>query len=642
MSETQQALLLNRSFFVTGLRKLHANGQLKLTPESVAQNYSKIHDEASRAWAAFWGDFSKHYFSSKPKRFAFDASASSILRWNRRFTRSGERLDSLRDNRGQTSKLDIDQESYQFIMRILREYLLEERFSATATAEKAVLALKIENEIRTKNGQRLLETRSKSTLCEWIARLSPFEVKAGRHGLKAAKEEFASVGKTDAATRPGQAFEVDEWEIDALTRIAGSVLREGMDAEMLSRLPTGRRWLYVVIDVATRYVVGVVVASSQNSSSAIRALEMATRDKGDLARAAGSPHEWHGFPFESVRSDTGSAFRAKATQRAVSEVLATYIFPIVGEPGFRPYIERFFRTISLKAMPYFPGQTFANVLERGDYDSEAKAVLTDDQLALIFIRFFLDVYHQTPHSGLLGETPENALRRLSGTVGVPPAIPKTMRRRAFGIREERVVTARGIQFFSIHYNSDALQTIRRQSGANNAAFYVDTNDLGCVSVWSGAGWLEVPCSIENFNGVTLLEWLEVGKLLRRRYAAQAELKSSVVFEALSAMRATSENAMALMGVLPQVPTSDQLKDLENNLFWGLSISEDAVPELNDLPLAEDGLGYVVGPVANSGTDRSAAAAPAVNDDPNPAGDINLTEDDPTDDDTDWWRDGDKS
>jgi hypothetical protein len=217
-------------------------------------------------------------------------------------------------------------------------------------------------------------------------------------------------------------------------------------------------------------------------------------------------------------------------------------------------------------MPYIPGRTFRNPQERGDYDSGAKAVLTDDQLAMIFIRYFLDVYHQTQHPGLLSETPEEALKRLGGTVGLPP---------------------------------------------------------------------EVPNSIDNFGGVTLIEWLEVCKVLRNRYAAQAELKSSIVFDALAAIRSTSENAMAIMGVLPQVPTPDQLADLERNLYWGLAVFDDAVPELDDLPLADDGIGYVIGQMDNSAPEVSELSSSKNGPDIEPPRGKRATG---NQEDVDWWRD----
>lgn len=186
---------------------------------------------------------------------------------------------------------------------------------------------------------------------------------------------------------------------------------------------------------------------------------MATQDKTDFARAAGAVSEWHGFPFEGLESGTGSAFYAEPTQRAVRTAYATYVFPLVGEPQLRGIIERVFGTFRDRPMPFIPGRTFSNTQQRGDYNTEGLAVLTDDQLALIFIRYIVDVYHHSKHRGPGGETPAAALARLGGTYGVPPKPSQKARRRAFGSREERTVTARGIQFLGTFDQMRALRQL---------------------------------------------------------------------------------------------------------------------------------------------------------------------------------------
>lgn len=247
-------------------------------------------------------------------------------------------------------------------------------------------------------------------------------------------------------------------------------------------------------------------------------------------------------------------------------------------------------------MPYIPGQTFNNPQSRGDYDTEGRAVLTDDQLAIIFIRYIVDVYHQTQHRGLLGEAPADALERLEGKPGLPPKFSQTTRRRAFGIRQERTVTARGIRFLGIDYGGDCeeLQKIRKESGSNVRAFYIDPENLGTISVWNNDHWLEVKCSVENFHGIRLVEWIAVGKILRTRYSSQAEIKTSVIFEALSDIRKRSNEIQEIMGVLPQMYTAEDLERLDRELYWGLSIFDDKPTDIASLQRAESGLGYVIG------------------------------------------------
>lgn len=350
------------------------------------------------------------------------------------------------------------------------------------------------------------------------------------------------------------------------------------------------------MDVATRYIVCFLLSPSQNSEAAVRALRLATQNKTDLAQAAGCERNWCGFHFEALENDTGAAFIAEDTRRAVAIAGATHSYPQVGQPQFRGIIERMFLTFSERAMPYIPGRTFRDPRARGDYNTEGRAVLTDDQLATIFIRYIVDVYHQTEHAGLLGETPENALKRLGGTTGLPPKLSPNARRRAFGIRQERTITQRGIRFLGIDYGGDCPELLRilKATGPKTRTFYVDPEDLGTISVWDDGKWIEVGCSVERFHCIRLVDWIAVGKILRQRYSAQAELNASVIFAALSDMRKQSHTAQNIFGVLPQMFTAEDLERLDRELYWGLSVIDDTPPALPDLPSAKNGIGYIIG------------------------------------------------
>jgi transposase InsO family protein len=600
LTEKQRKLLLYRWFFVCALNKLYAQCAVKLTPIDVISNYYPVHVEATKEWRAFCGEFGKQYYSSKDTSLGATPSASSMLKWRRMVNDADGRIDALLDKRGRATGLNIGQESYRFIIDCLREYLLDDRHSGNEIIEKTIKAIKLENVSRKEAGKSPLETRARTALHDWIGNFGAFATDVGRKGKNYAVRKYSGVGFTERATRAGQTFMVDEWEVDARNLILAGPIREGLDQETIDAIkamPKARRWMYVVMDVATRYVVGFGLSETQNSQAAVRALRSATHDKTDLAEAAGCACEWRGFAFESLESDTGSAFRAEPTQRAVDTACATYVYPQVGQPQFRGIMERVFLTFTHRAMPYIPGQTFRNPQVRGDYNTERRAILTDDQLALIFIRYIVDVYHQTEHGGLFGETPHDALKRLGGTTGLPPRLSQRMRRRSFGIRQERVLTARGIRFLGIDYGGDteALQIVRKQSGTNKRAFYVDPEDLGTISVWNDGEWLEVGCSVENFHNIWLVDWIEVGKILRSRYSAQAELKTSIIFDALSDMKKRSTDAQKIMGVLPQMYTAEDLDRIDRELYWGLSVVDDGPQPLSDLRQAESGIGYVIGP-----------------------------------------------
>ncbi|WP_282092939.1 hypothetical protein [Epibacterium ulvae] len=629
-SKKQQILIFTRCFFVCALAKLHSEETVKLTPCSVKENMGLIRLEAERNRAAFNNEFGrKKYFSSKPGSIAHAPSVGSILSWHRKYVGSGGEIASLKDNRGRSKGLALNQESYTFILGQLRSNLNQQRHSFSDVVDQTLRALKHENEQRRSEGKPLLDTRGRSTLFNWLGHFSPIELDALRHGLQYAKRKYSAVAKTDRATRPGEVFQVDEWEIDARSIIINGPIAEGLDQQTLDALPRGRRWMYIVIDVATRYIVGLVIAKSQNQDSAVRALHMATVDKNELATAAGAQSEWRGFAFETLESDTGSAFRANHTTRAVNQAFATYCFPQLGEPQLRGVIERVFGTIAMRAMPYVPGRTFSNPKERGDYPTEELAVLTDDQLALIFIRYIVDVYHNTPHAGLFAETPADALCRTEATVGLPPRLSPSVQRRAFGLEFSREVTRHGIRFLAISYNSPELQTLRQNSGTSEVTCYLNLQDLNAISVWTGSKWIEVQTSIEVFSGVTLSEWIAATKLLRKKYYAQAELKSQVVEDALNYARSKGQEPLDLKRTLPQHPTAEDLERLNSNLYWGLSVTDDTLDSLEDLNRSSDGVGYVIATKNDPPTDEPLAPSTPHTNKP----------EDLEDDDSEWWQKG---
>lgn len=638
LPEKQRKLILYRWFFVCALEKLYTQCLVKLTPTDVIRNYYTIHTEATKEWRAFCGEFGQQYYCSKDTSLGATPSASSILKWRRMVKRARGRIDALLDKRGRATGLKIDQESYRFIIESLREYLLDDRHTGNEVIEKTIGKLKAENKKRAEAGEKLLETRCRTVLHKWIENFGGYEIDLGRKGKNFAVRKYGGVGKTERATRVGQTFMVDEWEVDARNLALAGPIREGLDQQTIDAIkamPKTRRWMYVVVDVATRYIAGFGLSETQNSEAAVRALRMATQDKTDIALAAGCACEWRSIQFESLESDTGSAFRAKATQRAVSTACATYVYPQVGQPQLRGIIERIFLTFTLRAMPYIPGRTFSSPKQRGNYDTEGRAVLSDDQLAMIFIRYIVDVYHQTKHTGLFGETPEDALIRIGGTTGMPPKLSLKTRRRAFGIRQKRTITARGIRFLGIDYggNSEELHAIRKGAGTNKIAFYVDPDDLGTISVWNDGEWLDVGCSVENFYGIRLVDWVEVGKILRPRYSAQAEMKTSIILAALSDMKKRSTNLQKIMGVLPQMYTSEDLERIDRELYWGLSVIDDAPIPLSDLQVSESGIGYVIGNPSKKNRPSSKPTMPdaplsakdPTNDPDNQAQDFSVTE-----------------
>ncbi len=637
LPKTQRTLVLNRWFFVSAVEKLHAQSRLKFTPSSLEDNEHILRKEVERIRSAFEGEFGRKYFCSQSDSPSRWPNACTILLWKRKYRESGRRIEALKDYRGKASSIDIDQESFLFITSLLRRFLKDQKYSANGVIRETIMRIEVENLKRAAVGERLIQGRGRSVLHDWIKKFGAFAIMAGRDGLAAAKREFSGVGKTERATRPGECFQIDEWEVDARTLINFGPIREGLDEKTLAALPRTRRWMYIVIDVATRYIVGFVLSASQNPEAAVRALRMATQNKDHLAKAVGAKNGWAGMQFESLQSDTGSAFFSEYTQRAVSTAFATYFFPTLGEPQLRSVIERVFGNFTDCAMPLIPGRTFSNPQEKGDYDTDARATLTDDQLSAIFIQYIVDVYHQSDHFGLFDETPQNAFNRLVGTIGKPPDLPVSIRRQAFGIRVERVLTKRGARVLGIDFNSEEIVEVRKQYGNLKCPIYFDPDSLGAVSVYVKGRWIEVANSIENFSRVSVEEWNATGAILRKRYAAEAKVNYSVILAALADIRSRVTDKQRLMGTLPQAPTAADIDRAENNLWHGLSIFDDTFDRLEGLPSAGDGLGFVIGePAPGTVHDGPEEKSTPSHGDDAPMAEPN-TRDNGFDDDTQWWQ-----
>lgn len=209
--------------------------------------------------------------------------------------------------------------------------------------------------------------------------------------------------------------------MDVATLFGDSCALDGLQPEQRVRFDVGRRWVYVVMDCATRCILGFRIVATPNAEDAVRALQLAAVDKTPIAEAAGCRSPWsQAGGIGILVTDQGSAFAFEAFRTAVIDLESTYEAPPAGVPKLRARIERLFRTFGQQLAPMLIGRTFSNSVERGDYPSEDWAALTDDELAEIFTLFIVDIYHNTPHSGLKGETPANAWKRLSNEQNVTP------------------------------------------------------------------------------------------------------------------------------------------------------------------------------------------------------------------------------
>lgn len=515
--------------------------------------------------------------------------ARTLLEWVRMYEAAGRSpIVFLRKRRLSQSTRRLMAEAESLLAERVAGYLDRNEPSQKQIIQDVEDRFKEVNAARAECGKPQLPVPSARTIRRRIKALDPFEVVAQRKGTEAARRKFGFYEEGLPADYPLQRIEMDEWQIDLATLLGDSGALDGLQPEDRAKLEAGRRWIYVAMDCATRCVLGIRIVATPNAEDAIRTLSLIIQDKTPIAEAAVCQSRWDQCGGIGVLvTDQGSAFAAEIFRMAVADLGATYEAPPAGVPKLRARIERLFRTFGQQLAPMLIGRTFGNPVERGDYPSEQWAALTDDELAEIFTLFIVDIYHNTPHAGLKGETPANAWKRLSAEQGVTPPPDANHRRAVFGIPLSRKLDRHGLRVFGINYTCPKLQEVLMRGAGGEIPLRVDPEDLTHVSVCLGHEWHAAQAVSQAVHGLSLDAWQTIVRDLRTRFREQASLSEDIIREARRKIRAIDAHARQLRRIQPQHLTADALNRLESRLFLGIRIGPEGSAASGDLEVPKD-------------------------------------------------------
>ncbi|MEA1647816.1 Mu transposase C-terminal domain-containing protein [Nitrospirillum sp. BR 11164] len=472
---------------------------------------------------------------------------STLRLWLKAYRDTGFDPLALIPGKGGNIRPRKDAESWEFAARHAEEYASSERRTKSALFAQYNAALAIENERRLTEGRLPYQSVSHRTFDKMVDAIDPFHVAVGREGWEKARRMFGAVNGGKFVTRPLERIEMDEMQFDLHVLLIKAGVWSSLSKEQQKAVGKLRPWLSLAIDCATRCILAMrLTMDAPSPSSAIATLEMVVSDKSHLSAAAGAKTRWDmAGTFDEVVMDSGSAFIADLTKGVIAALKARAVYPPAGLPEMRGTVERIFGTLQRQFTRNFTGQTFENVVAKGDYDSEENASIDIEELNRTLILWVLDCYHNTPHAGLAGETPRNAWLRLTKQYGAAPPPNATQRRNIFGIVCERRIQAGGVCVLGIHYQSRELQQLRRTFRNQAVRVRVDRFDLGAISVQAPDGqWLSVKPAVGGLDlaGVTWREWRAATEELRRRHADMAKASASAVNAAILAIRDSSTAA----------------------------------------------------------------------------------------------------
>lgn len=458
-------------------------------------------------------------------------------------------------------------------------YLSLNRPSKASTFEDVKTAFHSENLKRQTQGLPPYRMPSREAVRKAIGRISKFEVILARKGHEEAMKLFKPVGSGLRVDRPYERVEMDEWKIDLITILADSGLFSLFSKEELRALGLdnnlGRWWITASIDCRTRCIVGMKLTLNPTVCAALECLRMTTSDKGNWADAVGAVSGWHmAATPETLVTDNGSAFKAFNFTAACSDLGITHELSIAGMPSMRGTIERFFRTASSNLLPRLNGRTFSSVLEKGSHPAEARACLKPGDLCFALVRWIVDIYHNTPHSGLGGKTPlqqwEDDFENGNYPLKASPSVRSD--RLAFGVHLNRPLDKYGVTVLGVKYHSEMLSNWYNKLGKQNLNVRWLANDIGAVEVRLDDEWHQLRAVQSGFDGLHAQLWLEARRSLKTSDPVKLKWREHAVCNAIIAIQKMNVERTLEFGLITQTWNLERIASVEKSLFCGFDIS----------------------------------------------------------------------
>jgi len=227
-----------------------------------------------------------------------------------------------------------------------------------------------------------LKEPSREKLRRYINTLDSYEVAKARHGKHYANRKFRAAGISFVAKSPLDLVMADGQVMDV---IVVKALEDGSFEDI------GRPYLTAFIDVRTRCILGFYISLAPFcGATLLQALANATVADGDKPKGI----------FIKLLVDNGSDYQDSGFLKACAKLNIIVEPTKPRDPNTKAIVERFFRTLNTGLIHRLPGTTFSNPNDRGDYDSQALARISIDDLRDQVKTWIEHVYHIDTHRTL--------------------------------------------------------------------------------------------------------------------------------------------------------------------------------------------------------------------------------------------------
>lgn len=524
----------------------------------------------------------REHFRSKRRTFEqeqFDLkrpSYSAVSEWCRKLRLSGGDVRALRDRRGTGQrKSKFTAEEMQIRGHFIRRYcsLTQPDVSYLFKVMKAV-----ERRInKTRPPDSMLNLGGRTAFYDSVEALPDFVKHLGRKGEAATTAKYVIVVGKDRG-HPMDMVEGDEARLDLTVllkelRVWNDLTEEEQKAYQEA---SERLWFSAVVDHATTSFLAFRIHERAPSTiTALATFEMTTRDKTDIAQSAGCRSRWDQCgSFRSVRLDSATWYRSEAVTMTLSDAGCTKSHPPLKASWLRGTMERMFGVIGHMTLNNFSGQTFSNIVKRGDQDPRKGASVDIPMLEKVFIRAIVDIHHNLRNRGKLGGMTSRQAWMLGCQVKNPPPPPSGwLRRHVYGINLQRVITSEGIRVMGFRFYSDDAHAMRRFRTGAVVNIRLDLWDLGELTLFDGELSYRVTARDKRLKGMTywqataLLQELNV---IDTDYTDRTQETVDAAFEFIDAQ---GDIARMATSVASPIVTDEHINRVERRIRRPLRITE---------------------------------------------------------------------
>ncbi|RYG78706.1 MAG: hypothetical protein EON59_16930, partial [Alphaproteobacteria bacterium] len=346
------------------------------------------------------------------------------------------------------------------------------------------------------------------TIASRIADLPEAQKLLARKGPARVSKMFGPFHEGPEYHRVGERVEIDTWNIPIMVLLEQAGVLAEVPSDVVTDLMIVARRIYVTVvaDKATGYILGMAFGLSESSDLATSAFRMALSDKSGYVAWANCSADWSGCTgIEEGVSDAGPAHTGNRYQSAIYSACGSVQYAASGLPHLRGLIESLFSTLHKGFITKFFARAFENVVAKGDYDPQERAVLRAEAFLRLMVLYVVDVYHNLPRDGGLRQSPRQEYLKLAHGSKKPPN-PDELRA-WFGVTHDAELGAHGVRFMHVEYDNDWLLQHRLYRGLEEVEFVVDEEDLGAISVLLDGDYITVHAKDREFRGVPLREWV---------------------------------------------------------------------------------------------------------------------------------------